>query len=260
MKKIISIICVLAMMFSFAITVNAADKQVTFELVEQTADYATYNVVIESADIISGITTYFDAADAAAKNATVQVTAVSATMAKYQRNTIIANFAPTDGSTVTGKVVLATVKFTNVTEAFTIAAVSASGKMFGVTIKDPQGGADLDATANYTHAANVTVAPYVAEETIAYAAVNAEDTFTTADGKTKYINVAVMPVNFTLDSAKGTAKALKLDIMKGDATLHTYTWDNTSIAGDGSVDYVVTIYPVTDGSAYKAVPSTTYSK
>lgn len=88
--------------------------------------------------------------------------------------------------------------------------------------------------------------------------VAAESTLTTADGNTKYTNVAVMPVNFTIDASKGTAKGLAIAVKKGAETVVTKTWDNISLAGEGAVDFVVAIWGITDGATFSAVPSITY--
>ena len=231
MKKIISIICVLAMMLSLAITVNAADKEVTFELVEQDETKAVYNINVETTETITSITTYFDGADAEAKGAIVTVAAVKGTACKYQRKTIMANFIPSDVATLTGKTTV-TFDMTNVTESFNISAVDATGKRFQVTVKDTNGGADIDATANYSHATNATIAPYVAPKTEETDTLEAA-TDITIDGQ-KWTGIALYEASFNLndiDAAKGYG------IRVGETGKVTST-----VAGTGTVDFVLAYY------------------
>ncbi len=263
MKKIVSLMCVIAMLFAFAVTVSAAGTSFDITQKSLTATEAVYDVTITSDYAMYGVNAYLDVTDAIDKGVTVTVKKESATTARYvsNKNMIIVQFAPSSGTPLDpGTTTLATITFnmTNVTESFAIDKVAETTQtttMF--KYKDLETTEIVDITADVAYNYNVTVVPYQApaqDETVELTPVAAADTLT-VDG-VKYTNVAIMPVNFALESGK-TAKALSLDILKNGVSVVEKALD-VNIAGAGSVDFVVAIYGITDGATFTAVPSITY--
>lgn len=171
MKKIISIICVMAMVLSFAaFSVNAADNEVSLVLKSQDADSAVISVMMNTTYTVSAVSLYIDAAAAVAAGATVAAAPVAANKGQYNssQKMVLVTYTPTDGSTITGEVELATITLTNITSAFElIKKAEGSRTPFKIGAKDPNGGADLGVQGEFdVTGLTLEVAPFVDEPVV----------------------------------------------------------------------------------------------
>lgn len=124
MKKIISLLSVIAVMFSMITTVAfAADNEVVFTEKNKTANSVDIDLSVTTtyADIQS-IAMFLDMDEVLGKGATVTVTSAAATLKYVAANKMVSvAFAPTDGSLYTSGTVLGTISLTGISDDFSIA-------------------------------------------------------------------------------------------------------------------------------------------
>lgn len=135
MKKVLSLLCVVAMMFSFA-TASADEysAEITATIANQTETEVVIDYTLNTAIDIASISIYTDLTDALAKGATVKdAAAVNASKAMHvaAQKMFQVTYTDTTGATLTGDVKLATLTLdiTNVTEAFTLTRKADAGRI-----------------------------------------------------------------------------------------------------------------------------------
>lgn len=165
MKKIISILCVMAMVLSFAaFSVNAADNEITLSIKSQDAESTVLALTLNTVNEVKTIATYFDMTAAVEANVTItpasNVANVKATYNAAQKMLLV-SYSPTDGSILTGEVELATVTLSAADKAYNVSRKPHSKRtIFKITAKDPNGGTDIDVTESFDFNHSVDVAPF----------------------------------------------------------------------------------------------------
>lgn len=251
MKKLISIFCVVAMIFSLAVTVNAAGTSFALTLKEQTATSVTYELYLDTDVNLAGFGICYDMKDAITNkgiaDADITVTANTANVtAKYVPNQDLISIkrADTNGSTITGnvKVVTIVINTTNMTGAFDFVQASGSAaKNFAVTEATANGAAEITSTVEFPTA---TVNPYEAPKTwVTQTPVSAK-----AGTYKNYEDVVVLTVDVALDEA---AEKYGFDLTNGTKTK---AFELTGLAGEGSVEYVVAFWGVPSDVTITATP------
>lgn len=267
MKKIISLVCVIAMLFAFAVTVNAAGTSFTLELEEQTATSATYVLYLDTDVDLAAFGIAYDMSDAIANkgiaDADITVTANLANVtAKYvaKQDLISIKRADTSGSTVTGqqKVVTIVINTTNMTDAFDFVEASGSAaKNFAVTEATADGAVNITADVTFPTATVKMYKPAFTAETVKGAVVEGTDDIVlekdpaTAYDNT-YLGTAVFEATLGADVKYGEAGFI---FVKDDVeTANKFTVDASVIAGGGTFEYAVAMYAIPDGVDIDAIP------
>lgn len=252
MKKLISIFCVVAMLFSVAVTVNAADNEFSIVKVDQDATSATYDVYLNTTTALYGFNTYLDMAaaiSAGVPNSTkgIAVTAQNGTTAKYASKLIAISYANTTGEEsamfTSNKIATIVLDTSAITGSFDI---SKSTKRASSVKKYVDGEGTIDITADYTFNLDVTVAPYVPEVTkdwVAQEAVSAK-----AGTYANYEDVVVLTVDVALDAA---AEKYGFDLTDGT---NSKAFELEGLAGEGAVEYVVAFWGVPSNVTITATP------
>lgn len=253
MKKLISIFCVVAMIFSLAVTVNAAGTSFALTLKEQTATSVTYEL---SADTDVNVQTFgicYDMKDAISKGITdadITVTgnsAIPSLKAQYVKAQDLISIklsADPNGYLLTGKETIATIVIntTNMTGAFNFTQASGtSAKNFAVVKKTDEGTETITSEVAFPTA---TVAPYAAPKTwVAQEAVSAK-----AGTYANYEDVVVLTVDVALDAA---AEKYGFDLTDGT---NSKAFELEGLAGEGAVEYVVAFWGVPSNVTITATP------
>lgn len=268
MKKIISLVCVIAMLFAFAVTVNAAGTSFTLELEEQTATSATYVLYLDTDVDLAAFGIAYDMSDAIANKGIadedITVTAELANVtAKYvpKQDLISIKRADTSGSTVTGqqKVVTIVINTTNMTDAFDFVQASGSAaKNFAVTEATADGAVNITANVAFPTATVEMFKAAFEAETVKGEAIEASATevvLPKSEGSLNtntYKNVAVF--NATLGADVKYGEAGFIWVANGTETANAYKVDASVIAGGGTFEYGVVMAGIPSDVTITAIP------
>lgn len=265
MKKLISIFCVVAMIFSLAVTVNAAGTSFALTLKEQTATSVTYELSVDTDVNIQTFGICYDMKDAISKgiaDGDIAVTGNSALTglnARYVPNQDLISIklpADANGFVLTGKATVATIVIntTNMTGAFNFTQASgSSAKNFAVVKKTDEGAVTITDSVTFPTATVNMFKPAFTAETKKGAAVDATATNIELDKdpatayKNQYLGTAVFTATLGADVnysetgfifAKNGVEGKGLEKMA----------DGNAITGKGAFEFTVAMYgiPVTD--------------